>query len=222
MYSIDPHNDVDTEEYLAEPDHIELPRIGILGGTFDPPHIGHLILAETAMDALGLEKVLFVPAAQPPHKLDRGVTSALHRYAMLQRALAGNPRFEISRADMDREGPHYTADMLSLIRAQYRGHDLFFLMGSDSLNDLATWRAPEWIIAQAILGVTRNPGTAINLDALAERIPGLKERVIFVDLPQINIRSTLLRAALQAGHSIRYQVPDAVLEYIQKQGLYRS
>lgn len=199
----------------------ELPRLGVFGGTFDPPHIGHLILAQIACDTLNLERVLFVPAAQPPHKQDQGVTPPLHRFAMLQRAIQGNPYFEVSRIDMDRQGPHYTSDMLSLVRAQNRGYELFFLLGADSLSELMTWRAPEWIIAQAILAVWRRPNVPINLEALEARLPGVRERVVLIDAPLIEISATSLRESLRRGHSIRYQVPDAVLEYIQRQRLYR-
>jgi nicotinate-nucleotide adenylyltransferase len=199
----------------------ELPRLGVFGGTFDPPHIGHLILAQIACDALNLERVLFVPAAQPPHKQDQRVTAALHRFAMLQRAVQGNPRFEVSRVDMDRQGPHYTSDMLSILRAQHRSYELFFLMGADSLNELTTWRAPEWILAQATLAVMRRPNTAINLEALAARLPAVRERVVIVDAPLIEISASTLRETVRKGHSIRYQVPDAVLEYINQQRLYR-
>lgn len=199
----------------------ELPRLGVFGGTFDPPHIGHLILAQIVCDALNLERVIFVPAAQPPHKQAQDVTAPLHRFAMLQRAIQGNPQFEISRVDMDRQGPHYTSDMLSILRAQNRGYELFFLIGADSLSELMTWRAPEWIIAQATLAVMRRPNVPIHLDALEARLPGVRERVVLVDTPLIEIAASTLRDTVRRGHSIRYQVPDAVLEYIQQQRLYR-
>jgi nicotinate-nucleotide adenylyltransferase len=214
----DDRSEQDASAMLHEP---ELPRIGVFGGTFDPPHIGHLILAQIACDRLNLERMVFVPAAQPPHKQDQRITAALHRFAMLQRAVQGNPRFEVSRVDMDRQGPHYTSDMLSILRAQHRGYELFFLMGADSFSELMTWRAPEWIIAQATLAVLRRPNTAINLDALEARLPGVRERVVIVDAPLIEISASALREIVRKGHSIRYQVPDAVLEYINQQRLYR-
>ncbi|PJF35260.1 MAG: nicotinic acid mononucleotide adenylyltransferase [Candidatus Thermofonsia Clade 1 bacterium] len=198
-----------------------MPRLGVFGGTFDPPHVGHLILAQIARDRLNLERVLFVPAAQPPHKQAQGLTASLHRFAMLQRAIQGNAHFEISRVDMDRQGPHYTSDMLSILRAQNRGYELFFLMGADSLSELMTWRAPEWIIAQATLAVMRRPNVAINLEALEARLPGVRERVVLVDAPLIEISASSIRETVRRGHSIRYQVPDAVLEYIDQQRLYR-
>lgn len=209
----------DLQDFL-EIDEDKLPRLGVLGGTFDPPHVGHLILAETAMNGLGLERVIFVPAAEPPHKQDRPLTPAAQRFAMLERAIAGNPRFSISRIDMDRPGPHYTADMLGLLRQQNPSHNLYFLMGADSLNDLSVWRAPAWIIAQAQIAVMRRTGTVINLDALAAKLPGIRDRVTFVDAPTIDISATALRDTVRAGLSIRYQVPDTVLEYINKYKLY--
>lgn len=214
----DNHEGAQDAETFQEP---ELPRLGVLGGTFDPPHIGHLILAQVARDTLNLERVLFVPAAQPPHKQDQGVTPPLHRFAMLQRAIQGNPHFEISRVDMDRQGPHYTSDTLSILRAQNRGYELFFLMGADSLSELMTWRAPEWIIAQATLAVMRRPNVPLNLDALEARLPGVRQRVVLVEAPLIEIAASTLRETVRRGHSIRYQVPDAVLEYINQQRLYR-
>ncbi len=199
----------------------EPPRLGVFGGTFDPPHVGHLILAQVACDRLNLERIVFVPAAQPPHKQDQHITAALHRFAMLQRAIQGNPRFEVSRVDIDRQGPHYTSDMLSILRAQYRGYELFFLMGADLFSELMTWRAPEWIIAQATLAVMRRPNATINIDALEARLPGVRERVVIVDAPLIDISASALRETVRKGLSIRYQVPDAVLEYINQQRLYR-
>lgn len=228
MTETDKHDCIQTEKSsVAEQDDSamlpepELPRLGVFGGTFDPPHIGHLILAQIACDTLNLERVLFVPAAQPPHKQGQRVTAPLHRFAMLQRAVQGNPRFEVSRVDMDRQGPHYTSDMLSILRAQHRGYELFFLMGADSLSELMTWRAPEWIIAQATLAVMRRPSVAINLEALEARLPGVRERVVLVETPLIEISASALRETIRKGHSIRYQVPDAVLEYINQQRLYR-
>lgn len=209
----------DLHDFL-DTDEDKRPRLGVLGGTFDPPHVGHLILAETAVNGLGLERVIFVPAAEPPHKQDRPLTPAAQRFAMLERAIAGNPRFSISRIDMDRPGPHYTADMLSLLRQQNPSYNLYFLMGADSLNDLAVWRAPAWIIAQAQIAVMRRIGTEINFDALAVKLPGIRNRVTFVDAPTIDISATALRDTVRAGLSIRYQVPDAVLEYINKHRLY--
>ena len=121
-------------------------RVGILGGTFDPPHVGHLILGEYAADALHLEHLLFVPAADPPHKRDEEKTPIAHRLAMLEHALADNPRFELSRVDIDRPGPHYSLDTVKIVQDQYRDADIYFVMGSDSLRALPTWHRPAEMI----------------------------------------------------------------------------
>ncbi|MFN8376725.1 MAG: nicotinate (nicotinamide) nucleotide adenylyltransferase, partial [Anaerolineae bacterium] len=121
-------------------------RIGVLGGTFDPPHIGHMVLAEYAAGTLGLSHVLFVPAAEPPHKRNMTRASVDHRVAMVQSAIAGNSRFVLSRVDVDRPGPHYTLDMIRIISTQYPHCELHFLMGSDSFRDLPKWHRPEEII----------------------------------------------------------------------------
>lgn len=197
-------------------------RLGVLGGSFDPPHLGHLLLAEMALDALGLARVLFVPAADPPHKTARVLTPIRHRLAMLEAAVADNPRFAISRADIDRPGPHYTVDMLRLICAEYPGAALYFLLGGDSLRDILTWRDPAGIIAQASLAVMRRPGAKIDLSDLAAQLPGIAERVAFIDAPVVGISATDLRDRIRAGVSVRYQMPDAVIRYIYDHHLYGS
>jgi nicotinate-nucleotide adenylyltransferase len=195
---------------------------GILGGTFDPPHIGHLILAECACDALGLDQVLFAPAAEPPHKHHLPITPVEHRVAMVSAAIANNPRFVLSDVDMQRPGPHYTADTLSLLHEAMPDTDLYFVMGGDSLHDIDSWHKPQVIIDHARLAVMRRPGAVIDLSGLESRLPGISKRVVFVDAPIIGISATNLRERLQAGHSIRYQVPDGVEQYINTHKLYRD
>jgi nicotinate-nucleotide adenylyltransferase len=202
-------------------------RLGVLGGTFDPPHIGHLILGEVAREALGLEKVLFVPAADPPHKVQRAITQLEHRLAMLEAAIAGNPAFAVSYADINRPGPHYTVDMLRVIREEYQGKDgrapdLYFLLGGDSLRDFVTWRDPAGILRQARLGVMRRPGAVIDLSDMAAKVPALPSRITFIDAPVIGVSSTELRAHIGAGGSARYQVPPEVLTYIRAHGVYQA
>lgn len=197
--------------------------LGIYGGTFDPPHLGHLILAETAADSLNLSTVLFVPAADPPHKAAQTVrTSAVHRLAMVQQAVAGNPRFAISRVDMDRPGPHYTVDMLRLLRAEYPDVGFVFLIGSDSLRDLPTWSRPAELIQLATLGVMRRPGPEPDLAALERQIPGLRQRIEWIDAPQIEISARKLAGRIAAGLSVRYQITDPVRLYIEQHGLYKD
>lgn len=198
-------------------------RLGIYGGTFDPPHLGHLILAETAADNLHLAQVVFVPAAEPPHKTPREVHApASHRLAMVERAIAGNPRFALSRVDMDRPGPHYSVDMLRLLRENYPGAEFFFLIGSDSLRDLPAWSRPRELIDLASLGVMRRYGVEPDLEALERAIPGISRRIAWIDAPTIEIASRVLVERIAAGRSVRYQLPDAVYEYIKEHRLYRK
>lgn len=198
-------------------------RLGIFGGTFDPPHTGHLILAETAADDLALDRVLFVPAADPPHKAASDVRApAAHRAAMVERAIAGNPRFALSRVDLDRPGPHYTVDMLHLLRREHPDAALYFLIGGDSLRDLPTWSRPAELITLATLAVMRRPGYAPDLDALERQIPRLAERVCWIDAPLIELSATEIAARIAAGRSVRYRLPDAVCAYVEEHHLYRD
>ena len=198
-------------------------RLGIYGGTFDPPHLGHLILAETAADNLHLAQVVFVPAAEPPHKAPRDVhASAAHRLAMVERAIAGNSRFALSRIDMDRPGPHYSVDMLHLLREEYRGAEFLFLIGSDSLRDLPTWSRPKELLELASLGVMLRHGVEPDLETLERKIPGVSQRIAWIDAPTIEIASRVLVERIAAGRSVRYQVPATVCEYIKEHKLYRK
>ncbi len=197
-------------------------RLGLFGGTFDPSHLGHLILAECAIEALALSQVLFVLAADPPHKRDQHIAPVEHRLAMLKLAIADNPRFAVSRIDLDRPGPHYSVDMVRIAQNQYPGAALYFLMGGDSLHDLPTWRDPAGLVARTMLGVAHRPGEALALDALNAQIPGLAGRVAFVEAPEIGISATDLRQRALAGRSVRYQTPDAVRAYIEKHQLYKE
>lgn len=195
-------------------------KIGIFGGTFNPPHVGHLILAETSADALGLDRIYFVTAAQPAHKMGVPLALAEDRLAMVKLAIAGNSRLEASRVDMDRPGPHFTVDMLRIFREQSSEAEFYFLMGSDSLRDLMAWSRPLEIIKMVQLVVMQRPDMYPDLAMLTRNLPGLLERVYFLDAPEIEISSRDIVARLKAGLSVRYRVPDAVLQYIQEHGLY--
>jgi nicotinate-nucleotide adenylyltransferase len=197
-------------------------RIGILGGTFDPPHLGHLILAETAYDVLDLERVLFVPAANPPHKHSLPITDVRHRVAMVQEAIANNPRFAMSQVDITRPGPHYTVDTLGILKEQFPQAELYFVMGGDSLHDMASWHEPGGIITRAKLAVMRRPGAIVDLSGLEAQLPGIAGRVVFVDAPVIGISATMLRERLRSGRSIRYLVPEVVERYISSHDLYED
>jgi len=197
-------------------------RIGILGGTFDPPHVGHLILAECASEALNLERLLFVPAADPPHKRDENKTPIEHRLALLERAIADNTRFQLSRVDMDRPGPHYSVDMVRIIGEAYSNAELYFVMGGDSLKDLPTWHRPTDFIRLCKLAVMRRPDEVIQPDMHEAALPGLAERVVMIDAPLVGISSTMIVERVRGGQSIRYLVPDSVLTYILENRLYEK
>jgi nicotinate-nucleotide adenylyltransferase len=197
-------------------------RLGILGGTFNPPHLAHLVMADQARNQLNLARVLFVPAGQPPHKLDRAVTSAEHRVAMTQLAIAGDAEFVLSRVDVDRPGPHYTEDMLALLRATHPDDELYLLIGSDSLRDLLEWHGPARVVAQARLAVMRRLGAEPNMRALESALPGISARVNWVDAPWLDVSSTDIQRRVRAGLSIRYFVPAAVESYIIEHRLYCS
>jgi nicotinate-nucleotide adenylyltransferase len=195
--------------------------IGIFGGTFDPPHIGHLILAAEARTQFGLDRLLWVLTPDPPHKQDRSVTSIQHRLAMVKLALADAPEFELSTVDMDRPGPHYALDTVKIIAGQNPGADLVYLMGGDSLRDLPSWHRPaDFVSACHIIGVMRRPVDAIDLPALEKNVPGLTAKVRFVDAPQLDIAAHEIRERIAEGRTFRYFLPAGVYEYIVGHRLY--
>lgn len=197
-------------------------KIGIFGGTFDPPHFGHLALAAAARDELGLDKVLWVPAADPPHKQGRPITPAADRLAMVKAAIAGQTGFEVSRVDLDRPGPHFTADMLALLARRYPGAELVFVMGGDSLRDLPTWGRPQEIVARATLAVLRRPGDRVDLPALEAVLPGLTDKVVFIDEPPMRHSGRAIRERAAAGQPLDGLVPPRVARLIAQRGLYRQ
>lgn len=196
-------------------------RLGVFGGTFDPIHIGHLLLAEEAWDRLDLEQVLLAPAADPPHKRELGKSPAQQRVEMVTLAIAGNPRLALSRIDVDRPGPHYSLDMVRLLMAQY-GPDteLHFLMGLDSLADLPTWHKPLELMRACTLVAFDRPGVAFDWDTLERALPGVRQQVVVLPMPQIELASSDLRRRVREGRPWRYQVTPAVDQYIREQGLY--
>ncbi len=197
-------------------------HVGILGGTFDPPHIGHLILAEEAWWQLGLDRVLLVPAGDPPHKRGAPLSAAAHRVRMVELAIADNPHFELSRVDVDRPGPHYTIDTIHLLRRQLGPEvELFFLMGLDSLAELPSWHRAADLIAACRLAALTRPAVTLDWERLERELPGIRERVVLLDMPELEIASHVLQQRVRAGRPIRYQVTPAVEEYIRENGLYR-
>ena len=201
-------------------------RVGILGGTFDPVHYGHLVIAEEVYAALDLAEMVFVPAGQPPHKPENLVAEVHHRLAMLELAIAGNPHFSISRVDLERPGPSYTVETLRLLRQQWGEQTaLYFLIGWDSLEDFLTWRDPAGILEQlAYLVAVRRPGYAEESGyraSLEARLPGIMQRLLVVPAPQLEISSTDLRERVAQGRPIKYQLPERVEQYIEQYNLYQ-
>ncbi|HEX9016925.1 MAG TPA: nicotinate-nucleotide adenylyltransferase [Chloroflexota bacterium] len=198
-------------------------RIGVFGGTFDPIHIGHLIAAEEARHTLRLERVLFAPASQPPHKEMEGVTPVRHRVRMVELALEGNPAFELSMVDLDRPGPSYTVETLRLLHRDLGpGTEIFFIVGMDSLAELRSWRDPEQVIALCRLAVlNRPPYPDVDTAELERGLPGISDRIVMVRMPGVNVASSDLRERVSSGLPIKYQVPAAVERYILENRLYR-
>ena len=198
-------------------------RLGILGGTFDPIHHGHLLAAEEARHQLALDRILFVPAGIPPHKPARPISSADHRVRMVELAIAGKSHFALSRVDVDRPDPSYTVDTLELLRAEWgAGPRFFFIEGADSLSDIACWYRPRRLIELCELAVVARPGFEIDLALLEIQLPGLTDRLHWVNMPLLEISSSDLRARVRAGRSISYLVPRDVEAYIRQHGLYRE
>ena len=197
-------------------------RLGVLGGTFDPPHVGHLILAEEARLALELDQVLFVPAGAPWRKAGRELSPREDRLAMVQLAVGDSPHFSVSILEIEREGPSYTAETLAALRQQLADDsEVFFILGQDSLADLPNWRQPQRIISLARLAVAvRSDCEAAKADALEKEVPGISQRLVWLDMPRIDISSTAVRDRVRQGLPIRYWVPPAVEEYIRQHGLY--
>ena len=192
-------------------------RLGLLGGTFDPPHYGHLVAAQEVAWRMGLDRVLFLPARQNPLKEDLS-SSAEDRFAMVQLAVEGNPVFEASRVDLDRPPPSYTADLLRALEAPER--ELFFIVGADILPELERWRAPGEILRLARLVVVNRPGAPAP--DVARLHAGARARVDLVDIPGMAIASRELRRRVAEARPITYLTPPGVEAFIRSRGLYRS
>ncbi len=196
-------------------------RIGVLGGTFDPIHYGHLVIAEDARVYLHLEKVLFVPARQPPHKPKVTYSALEHRVRMTELAIADDPHFALSLIETERPGPSYTVDTLRQLHAEL-GPDaeLYFVMGMDLLADILTWHKPAELVNLCRIVVAERAGYHIDLSALEEGLPGLLERLELIDTPELSISSHDLQQRVRRGLSIRYQLPPDVEKYIYDHRLY--
>ncbi len=199
-----------------------MPRLGVFGGTFDPPHVGHAILAAEALYQLHLERVLWVLTPDPPHKQGQRITPLAQRARMVQAAIADEPRFHFSRVDIDRPPPHYALDTVRLLRKAHPQAEIVYLMGGDSLRDLPTWHRPgEFVAACDALGVVRRPGEAVSPERAYRLLPGLREKVRFVDAPLLQIASRDIRARAASGRPFRYFLLPQVYELVQQWGLYR-
>jgi len=200
--------------------------VGVLGGTFDPIHIGHLAAAEEVRESLGLERILFVPAGIPPHKPDRLIAAPHHRLAMVELAIAGNPAFEVSRVELDRTGPSYTIDTLEALSGGRDGgsrRELTLILSAESFRGLPSWEEPARILALARIAIVPRGGLkSPGKGWLEEHFPGVQARIVELDAPRLRLSATDIRARVAARRSIRYLVPDAVIGYIGDHDLYRD
>ena len=196
-------------------------RLGVFGGTFDPPHGGHLLLAERAREELALERVLWVPAGDPWRKGDRQVTPSEQRVRMVQKAIADNAAFELCTVEVERAGPSYSVDTLAEVHGRYRNVEAYLLLGLDALLDLPNWQDPARLLDLATLAVATRDGERVAPPELDRRLPGLATRVVWLEMPHIDLSGTELRRRAAAGGSVRYAVPEAVDAYIREQRLYQ-
>jgi nicotinate-nucleotide adenylyltransferase len=198
-------------------------RLGIFGGTFDPPHLGHLILAMEARHQLELEVILWVLTPCPPHKQDQGITPLVDRLDMLHLTLEGEASFILSQVDVSRPAPHYALDTVNILRDEYPGAELTYLMGGDSLRDLLTWHQPvEFVESCDWLGVMGRPGVQADLHTLEARIPGILGKVRFMETPQIGISASELRQRIRQGRPYRYYIPEPVYKLIRERQIYKE
>jgi nicotinate-nucleotide adenylyltransferase len=196
-------------------------RLGLLGGTFNPPHIGHLVCALQGLFELELDRVLLVPVNEPPHKGVEADPGVEHRVELCRRAVQGEKRIEVSLIEAEIPGPSYTVDTLRRLHERCPGDDLTFIVGGDMALSLPAWREPEAILELALLGVAEREG--VRRTDIAERLSTLgADRARFFDMPRLDISSSLIRRMVAAGRPIRYLVPDGVAAYIEEAGLYRA
>ncbi|MFM7174904.1 MAG: nicotinate-nucleotide adenylyltransferase [Caldilinea sp.] len=202
---------------------LNLRRIGIFGGTFDPIHIGHLILAEEAWFQLQLDHVYLAPAGDPPHKLGRQLAPVRDRLFMAELAAADIDSLLVSSIDADRPGPHYTSDLVRLLQTE-AGSDteFYFLMGMDSLRDLPSWHDASWLVENARLVALSRHDVTLDWEALETALPGVRSRVIILDMPELEIASHVIQQRVRNGQPIRHMVPRSVEAYIHKHNLYRG
>lgn len=197
-------------------------RIGLFGGTFDPPHVGHLILAEECRTQLNLDLLLWAVTDNPPHKRYTNVSPVEERVKLVEKAIHGNPAFQLSRIDIDRPGPHYAIDTMKLLQKEYPDSLLFYLMGGDSLHDLPMWLRPQDFLHICDgIGVMRRHEDKVDLESLEKVLPGISKKVNIVDAPILEISSKQIRQRVAEGMGYRYYLRDAVYKAIHETGLYR-
>ncbi len=194
--------------------------LGILGGTFDPPHNAHLALAIRSLEQLPLARVMWVLTPDPPHK-DDSITAYPLRREMLLAAIAGNPLFTLSEVEAERRGPHYMVDTLRILHKRIPDTEFTLLLGGDSLRDILRWHYPKQVIRMSKLAVLRRPGTRVGMARLEKFIPGISKRTVFIEAPPMQISSTNIRSLVREGKSVAGQVPPAVEEIIRRNRLYR-
>jgi nicotinate-nucleotide adenylyltransferase len=198
-------------------------KLGVFGGTFDPPHLGHLILAAEAQHQLALDCVLWVLTSDPPHKTGQSISSWPIRLELLEAAIGENQRFIISRVDIDRPPPHYALETMRLLQRDYPEAELVYLMGGDELRDLPTWKQPsEFVSACDAIGVMRRPADAIDLSILERDIPGVTDKVWFLAAPLIEISASEIRRRSRLDQPIRYFLPPPVYDLILERKLYQG
>ncbi len=199
-------------------------KLGVLGGTFDPPHVGHLTLGEAALSHLSLDRVLFIPSGEPWRKEGREMSPAEDRLAMTRLAVAGEPRFEASAIEMERPGPSYIVDTLGELLARYGLEtELYVILGQDALLDLPNWREPQRIVALASLAVAlRSPGRDLDVTDLEAAVPGISRRLVVLPMAYVDVSATALREWARKGASLGELVPAVVQGYIREHGLYRA
>ena len=197
-------------------------RIGIFGGTFDPPHVGHLILAEECRIQLKLDRLLWVVTDHPPHKQQVAISDIEQRLQLVSLTIAGNPAFEISRVDIDRPSPHYAIDTVRLLKQQEPDALMFYLMGGDSLHDLPTWYRPQEFVQECDgIGVMRRHADQADLVSLEKTLPGITSKVHIVEAPILEIASHQIRQRIALGKAYRYYLRETVYQEINKVGMYR-
>jgi len=195
-------------------------RLGVFGGSFDPPHLGHLALAEAALGRLGLSRVLWVLTPAPPHKQGWKISPLAVRECMVSIMVEQNPQFDLSRVEMERPGPHYMVDTLMELGRRWPGDALILLLGGDSLRDLPSWGRPQLLVEQCMLGVMRRPGAEPRLAALERVLPGMSERTEFFDAPLMDISSSEIRRRVHARQPYDHLVLPPVAAIIAQEGLY--